>query len=92
MTVVGTTPPPRLPVRDRTAGRERGSGAVSPMLTRLAAERATGVLERERGALYLAEGRVVHAESPFAPGLDVLLLTHGTLEPGVWWEAVERAA
>ncbi|MET9505946.1 transcriptional regulator [Streptomyces sp. NPDC006622] len=91
MTVVGTTPPPRLPVRDRTAGRERAGGAVSPMLTRLAAERATGVLERERGALYLAEGRVVHAESPFAPGLDVLLLAHGTLEPGVWWEAVQRA-
>ncbi|MFC9288495.1 transcriptional regulator [Streptomyces sp. NPDC057052] len=91
MTVVETTPPPRLPMRDRVAGRQYASGAVSPMLTRLAAERATGVLERERGAIYLAEGRVVHAESPFAPGLDVLLLTHGTLEPRVWWEAVERA-
>ena len=37
------------------------------MLTRLAAERATGVLVRERGTLYLAEGRVVHAESPRRP-------------------------
>ncbi len=61
------------------------------MLTRLAAERATGVLEREHGALHLAEGRVVHAESPLAPGLDVLLAAHGTLDPAVWWEAVERA-
>ncbi|MFJ1809786.1 MULTISPECIES: transcriptional regulator [unclassified Streptomyces] len=86
----GTTPPPRLPVREKSAARERGSG-LSPMLTRLAAERATGVLERERGSLYLAEGRVVHAESPLAPGLDVLLLAHGTLAPAVWQDAVDRA-
>lgn len=86
----GTTPPPRLPVREKSGARERGS-ALSPMLTRLAAERATGVLERERGSLYLAEGRVVHAESPLAPGLDVLLLAHGTLDPAVWQDAVERA-
>ncbi|MFJ8110221.1 transcriptional regulator [Streptomyces sp. NPDC096132] len=87
----GTTPPPRLPVRERaTAGARAGSG-LSPMLTRLAAERATGVLERERGSLYLAEGRVVHAESPLAPGLDVLLLTHGTLDNAAWREALERA-
>ncbi|MFE9627337.1 transcriptional regulator [Streptomyces sp. NPDC006527] len=91
MTVVGTTPPPRLPVRDRAAAREHAGGGVSPMLTRLAAERATGVLEREHGALHLAEGRVVHAESPLAPGLDVLLAAHGTLDPTVWWEAVDRA-
>ncbi|MFH8800661.1 transcriptional regulator [Streptomyces sp. NPDC017936] len=91
MTVVGTTPPPRLPVRDRAAARERAAGAVSPMLTRLAADRATGVLERERGALHLVEGRVVHAESPFAPGLDVLLSARGTLDAAVWREAVERA-
>ncbi|WP_062645208.1 hypothetical protein [Streptomyces maremycinicus] len=86
----GTTPPPRLPVREKSAARERGSG-LSPMLTRLAAERATGVLERERGSLYLAEGRVVHAESPLAPGLDVLLLAHGTLTPAGWQDARERA-
>ncbi|GGR88351.1 hypothetical protein GCM10010269_29400 [Streptomyces humidus] len=86
----GTTPPPRLPVREKSGAREHG-GALSPMLTRLAAERATGVLERERGSLYLAEGRVVHAESPLAPGLDVLLLAHGTLAPAVWQDAVGRA-
>ncbi|MFI1706855.1 transcriptional regulator [Streptomyces griseoruber] len=95
MTLVGTTPqnttpPPRLPVRERSAAREAGGG-LSPMLTRLAAERATGVLEREAGALYLAEGRVVHAESPLAPGLDVLLLTHGTLDGASWQQALDRA-
>ncbi|MEV1068353.1 transcriptional regulator [Streptomyces sp. NPDC050263] len=85
----GTTPPPRLPVREKSGARD--GGGLSPMLTRLAAERATGVLERERGSLYLAEGRVVHAESPLAPGLDVLLLSHGTLSPAVWQDAVDRA-
>ncbi|MGW7548650.1 transcriptional regulator [Streptomyces sp. NPDC054770] len=82
MTVVETPPP--LPVRDRTALHERASGALSPMLIRLAEERATGVLVREHGTLHLAEGRVVHAESPFAPGLDVLLTAHGTLDPAAW--------
>ncbi|MFD7133683.1 transcriptional regulator [Streptomyces sp. NPDC059894] len=91
MTVVGTTPPPRLPMRDRAAARDHAGGGVSPMLTRLAAERATGVLERECGALHLVEGRVAHAESPYAPGLDVLLPAHGTLDAAVWREAVERA-
>lgn len=41
--------------------------AVSPLLTRLAAERATGALFRERGTLFLEDGRVVHAESPATP-------------------------
>ncbi|GLX54425.1 hypothetical protein Shyhy01_73740 [Streptomyces hygroscopicus subsp. hygroscopicus] len=80
MTVVRTPPP--LPVRDRSATR-----ALSPMLTRLAEERATGVLVREHGTLYLAEGRVVHAESPLAPGLDVLLTAHGTLATAAWQRA-----
>ncbi|MFI6248793.1 transcriptional regulator [Streptomyces sp. NPDC051016] len=82
MTVVETPPP--LPVRDRTAAPDRAPGALSPMLIRLAEERATGVLIREHGTLHLAEGRVVHAESPLAPGLDVLLTAHGTLDPAVW--------
>ncbi|MFK4149608.1 transcriptional regulator [Streptomyces sp. NPDC004065] len=91
MTVVDTTPPPRLPVRDRVAAAERPWGGVSPMLTRLAAEQATGVLVRERGTLYLSEGHVVHAESALAPGLEVLLTAHGTLDAGAWREAVSRA-
>ncbi|MEU6670171.1 transcriptional regulator [Streptomyces sp. NPDC046727] len=85
MTVV-RTPPPALPVRDRRATR-----ALSPMLTRLAEERATGVLVREHGTLHLAEGRVVHAESPLAPGLDVLLTAHGTLAATAWQQAAARA-
>lgn len=52
---------------------------VSPMLTRLAAERATGALLRDHGTLYLVDGHVVHAESPAAPGLDVLLTAGGRL-------------
>ncbi|MEU0603359.1 hypothetical protein ABZ484_34800 [Streptomyces sp. NPDC006393] len=91
MTVVDTTPPPRLPVRDRATAAERAWGGLSPMLTRLAAERASGVLVRERGTLHLSEGRVVHAESPLAPGLDTLLTAHGTLTPETWRDTVSRA-
>ena len=91
MTAVRTAEPPRLPVRSKTAAGERGWGGVSPMLTRLAAERATGVLVRERGTLHLAEGLVVHAESPSAPGLDTLLTAHGTLAPEAWQQALKEA-
>ena len=92
MTAVRTTPPPRLPVRDKAEARERAWGGVSPMLTRLAAERATGVLLRERGTLHLTEGRVVHAESPAAPGLGTLLTAHGTLDANTWRQAADEAA
>jgi hypothetical protein len=61
------------------------------MLRRLAEERATGVLLRERGALHLADGQVTYAESPESPGLDVLLTAGGVLDDGVWREAVARA-
>ncbi|WP_418957429.1 transcriptional regulator [Streptomyces tritici] len=64
---------------------------VSPMLVRLAAERATGALLRDHGTLYLVDGRVVHAESPAAPGLDVLLTAGGRLPRERWDEAVDRA-
>ncbi|MGY1498330.1 transcriptional regulator [Streptomyces sp. QTS52] len=86
-----TTPPPRLPVRDRAAARQRAWGGVSPMLGRLATERATGVLVREHGSLYLADGQVVHAESPAVPGLDVLLTARGTLDAEGWRDAVGAA-
>ncbi|MFI1017557.1 transcriptional regulator [Streptomyces sp. NPDC020965] len=64
---------------------------VCPMLVRLTDERATGVLIRDHGALYLADGQVVHAEAPAAPGLDVLLTASGRLRPGRWAAAVDRA-
>ncbi|MFJ2257516.1 transcriptional regulator [Streptomyces sp. NPDC087844] len=61
------------------------------MLSRLAEERATGVLTRDRGVLYLVEGQVVHAESPATPGLDILLTRRGALGSDGWWEAVSEA-
>ncbi|MFF6995545.1 transcriptional regulator [Streptomyces sp. NPDC008313] len=61
------------------------------MLSRLAAERATGVLMRERGTIYLCDGEVVHAESPVAPSLDVLLTARGALPADGWREAVSAA-
>ncbi|MEV0258031.1 transcriptional regulator [Streptomyces sp. NPDC050732] len=65
--------------------------ATSPMLMRLAGERATGALLRDHGVLYLVEGRVAHAESPLAPGIDVLLTAGGVLPPDGWQEALSQA-
>ncbi|MFI8104514.1 transcriptional regulator [Streptomyces sp. NPDC086023] len=64
---------------------------VSPMLQRLADERATGALLRDHGTLFLEDGRIVHAESPATPGIDVLLTAGGRLPPEGWQEAVDRA-
>ncbi|GAA0588015.1 transcriptional regulator [Streptomyces crystallinus] len=64
---------------------------VSPMLVRLVAERATGALLRDTGTLYLVDGQVVHAESPAAPGLEVLLTASGRMRPEAWRRAVDRA-
>ncbi|MEU6485056.1 transcriptional regulator [Streptomyces sp. NPDC046887] len=64
---------------------------VSPLLLRLAEDRATGALIRDHGTLYLVDGRVVHAESPAAPGVDVLLTAGGRLPRAGWQEAVDRA-
>ncbi|WP_338897871.1 hypothetical protein WBG99_21645 [Streptomyces sp. TG1A-60] len=87
MSVITTpAPAPPLPVREAPTRQ-----AVSSALSRLAAERATGVLLRESGALYLSEGAVVHAESPRSPGLDVLLTTGGILDTADWREAVDTA-
>ncbi|GAA2961021.1 MULTISPECIES: helix-turn-helix domain-containing protein [Streptomyces] len=68
-----------------------GPTVLSPMLQRLAAERATGALIRDHGTLYLADGQVVHAESPATPGIDVLLTTGGALRSEGWWDAVAQA-
>ncbi|WP_225840179.1 transcriptional regulator [Streptomyces sp. NK08204] len=89
MTAVGTPPP--LQIRDKATARDRTAGALSPMLRRLSEEQATGVLVREHGTLHLALGRVVHAESPHAPGLDVLLTAHGTLATAAWQRAAGQA-
>ncbi|AEW98875.1 hypothetical protein [Streptantibioticus cattleyicolor] len=67
------------------------SATTTPMLRRLAAEEATGALLCDTGTLYLHGGRVVHAESPAAPGVDVLLTACGRLTPDDWRRAVDRA-
>ncbi|WP_338672367.1 transcriptional regulator [Streptomyces sp. SCSIO 30461] len=61
------------------------------MLLRLASERATGALLRDRGTLYLVDGQVVHAESPVAPGIEVLLTAAGRLRADGWTEALREA-
>ncbi|MFF8832641.1 transcriptional regulator [Streptomyces sp. NPDC015131] len=63
-----------MSTRTRTA-----TSVVSPMLLRLARERATGAMVRDHGTLYLVDGHVAHAESPVAPGPDVLLTAGGRL-------------
>ncbi|MFH8786615.1 transcriptional regulator [Streptomyces roseoverticillatus] len=57
-------------------------------LDRLASERATGALHGCAGALYLADGAVVHAESPAVPDLGRRLTARGRLSPQAWEEAV----
>ncbi|GHC68060.1 transcriptional regulator [Streptomyces cinnamoneus] len=59
-------------------------------LARLAAERATGALHGCVGALYLADGAVVHAESPAVPDVGWRLTAGGRLSPESWDEAVEE--
>ncbi|MBB1245882.1 transcriptional regulator [Streptomyces durbertensis] len=59
-----------------------------PSLRRLAADRATGVLYSDVGAVYLTDGEVVHAESSAAPGLDELLARGGRLAADCWQQAV----
>ncbi|WP_406195550.1 hypothetical protein OH807_07695 [Kitasatospora sp. NBC_01560] len=54
----------------------------------LAAERATGVLRAPAGAVYLAGGLVVHAESDRAPGLAALLAGCGRIGADAWRETV----
>ncbi|GAA2977304.1 transcriptional regulator [Streptomyces fulvorobeus] len=80
-------------MRPLTAGPDEDARHTtpSPMLQRLAAERATGALLRDRGTLYLADGQVVHAESPATPGIDILLTTGGALRHEGWWDAVAQA-
>lgn len=64
---------------------------LSPMLVRLAEQKATGALLRDTGTLYLANGAVVHAESPATPGMESLLTGGGRLPVRIWQEAVEAA-
>lgn len=81
----------RTPAPSPAQSSTAPAAVLSPMLQRLAAERATGALMRDRGTLYLADGKVVHAESPATPGIDVLLTRGGALHREGWWDAVAQA-
>lgn len=56
---------------------------VADALLRLSAARAGGALFGAHGTVYLRDGAVVHAESPDAPSLDVLLGGTAHVAPGV---------
>lgn len=91
MTVaVGATP-------TRATGNAAGSRGGSATLPResalayLAEQHATGVLFGISGAVYLLDGEVVHAESPEAPTLDVLLAATGRLSEDAWRDAMDHA-
>ncbi|GAQ55512.1 hypothetical protein a10_05347 [Streptomyces acidiscabies] len=60
--------------------REHVTGEVAPLLARLAAEEASGVLMRDSGALHLVRGRVVYGESAATPGPEALLGTRESLQ------------
>lgn len=70
--------------------RAGGRAGHTPSLTGLAAERASGALLCDAGTVYLRDGQVVHAESPVAPGIEVLLTIGGRLTADSWREAVGR--
>ncbi|WP_228775515.1 MULTISPECIES: transcriptional regulator [Streptomyces] len=77
---------PAGPLSPDTA--EPASETAGRTLDRLASERATGALHGCAGALYLADGAVVHAESPAVPDLGRRLTARGRLSPQAWEEAV----
>ncbi|MFI8084878.1 hypothetical protein ACIF6L_29325 [Kitasatospora sp. NPDC086009] len=57
-------------------------------VTRLAEGRLTGVLRGPAGALYFADGLVVHAESDHSPDLAALLTGCGRITPEAWRDTV----
>lgn len=68
------------------------SKAPADLLARAAAEGWTGALVvggHPGGTVYLAEGRVVHAESPAAPGVGELLTSSGRLAARTWQNALD---
>ncbi|WP_405020908.1 transcriptional regulator [Kitasatospora sp. NBC_00070] len=82
MTLTLPAPTLRLPHR-RRSGRSP-AGPVESALADLAAARATGTLYGSAGALHLADGAVVAADSPATPGVEALLTGCGRLTPRQW--------
>ncbi|MEU3352917.1 transcriptional regulator [Streptomyces sp. NPDC037389] len=69
-------------------GSRAGGAVVTATLDRLVRERATGALHGRAGALYLADGALVHAESPVVPDVGWRLTAGGRLSRSSWEEAV----
>ncbi len=67
------------------------TSSTTANLIRLASERATGALVGTGGTLFLANGEVVHAESPAATGVDTMLTSGGRLACDSWRAAVDQA-
>ncbi|MFD0275659.1 hypothetical protein ACFVHB_17390 [Kitasatospora sp. NPDC127111] len=65
-----------------------GAAEAFVILEQLAAERATGALRAPGGAVHLADGLVVHADSERAPGLAALLTGCGRITPEAWRQTV----
>jgi hypothetical protein len=65
-------------------------GTAVAVTARLAAARATGALHTSTGTVYLAQGAVVHAESPQSLDVGELLTRSGRIAPAQWQRTVER--
>ncbi|MBW8486612.1 hypothetical protein [Actinomadura parmotrematis] len=85
---------PAPPAPDPDAGPDRPD-LLTRALARRAAEGFTGTLVLEgpqSGTITLAEGRVVAASSPAAPGPESLILRSGRIPEQEWSEAYAAAA
>ncbi|MFJ9948703.1 hypothetical protein [Kitasatospora sp. NPDC091207] len=79
----GLAPSPAGVLLPARLGRTPGEAVA-----RLAEERVTGVLRGPAGAVYFADGLVVHAESDRSPDLAALLTACGRITPGAWQDAI----
>ncbi|MER5862887.1 transcriptional regulator [Kitasatospora sp. NPDC002040] len=89
MAVTLHAPAHRLPHRHRTGCAPARS--IEAALADLAGSRATGALYGSAGTLHLADGAVVDAESPAAPGVRALLTGCGRLTGAEWAEQLDAA-
>ncbi|MFD8593459.1 transcriptional regulator [Kitasatospora sp. NPDC059646] len=95
-TVQGAAPRPR-PTRAAPLPRRRRSSCApattfEAALTDLAADGATGVLHGPDGAVHLAAGLVVHAESPRGATVGHLLVGAGRITLRAWQESAAEGA
>ncbi|MGW4379841.1 transcriptional regulator [Kitasatospora sp. NPDC004531] len=98
-TVPPQLPPPahRLPRKDAPLPRRRRTACApattfEAALTELAAQGATGVLHGPHGAVHLAGGAVVYAQSARGAGVGHLLTGAGRITVRDWEESLARDA